>query len=136
MMTISRAIVSAPAIFSKNAGKTVSLIPEVEMNKLLRYDWPGNVRELKNIIERGVIMSSGSDFRVPEQFDGRGNYGEADTSLQQMEKQYIIHALEKTRWKIKGPDGTAEFLKINCSTLRSRMKKLGISRPTTKKGSI
>ncbi|MCP4754612.1 MAG: GAF domain-containing protein [Proteobacteria bacterium] len=117
--------------FTKNAGKTVSRIPESEMNKLLRYDWPGNVRELKNIVERGVIMSSSSDFRVPERFDGRaGGKSEInDSSLQEMDKQYIKHALEQTGWKIKGPGGTAEFLKINSSTLRSRMKKLGIERP-------
>ena len=49
-------------------------------------------------------------------------------SLQEAERLHIVAVLEKTNWIIGGSNGAAEILKINPSTLRSRMKKLGIER--------
>jgi len=49
-------------------------------------------------------------------------------SLEAVEKQHILKVLEATDWRISGPKGAAAILGINASTLRFRMKKLGISK--------
>ncbi|MCP4756631.1 MAG: GAF domain-containing protein [Proteobacteria bacterium] len=119
-------------IFAKKTSKPFAKILESEMEKLLKYEWPGNVRELENVIERGVVMSPRSSFRVPELNSGEqaSSYQNTGTTLAEMEKQHILWALDKTGWKIRGPGGTAELLEIHYSTLRSRMKKHGIQRET------
>jgi transcriptional regulator with GAF, ATPase, and Fis domain len=49
--------------------------------------------------------------------------------LQSVERAHIIETLDKCAWKVKGSGNTAERLGLNPSTLRARMKKLGIQRP-------
>jgi len=111
--------------------KQIKGIPTKEMNKLITYDWPGNVRELENIIERGLILSTGPDFIVPnmdlgslEQLPQGG-----EVSLKECERLHILQALKKTEWKVRGPGGAAEILDIHPSTLEYKMKKLDIKRP-------
>ena len=118
-------------IYSTKFGKTFKGIPETVMNKLIQYDWPGNVRELQNIVERGCILSSGSHFQVPElKIDHTESAPPKEAmSLEENERRHILWALHKTGWKIRGPGGAAELLNIHPSTLRFRMKKLGIQRP-------
>jgi formate hydrogenlyase transcriptional activator len=119
---------------SKNQQK-IDDIPKDAMEKLVNYDWPGNIREMENIIQRGIILGHGSRFQLPrlgsvefnETHGGDGPEGFA--SLEENERSHILESLKRTRWKIHGPDGAAEILKINASTLASRMKKLGIRRP-------
>jgi transcriptional regulator with GAF, ATPase, and Fis domain len=117
--------------YSTKIGKTFEGIPEAEMERLVQYDWPGNVRELENIIERSTILNSGPIFRIPElgvgNSDSRGP--RKDPSLEENERQHILWALQKARWRIKGSGGAAGILKIHPSTLAFRMKKLGIQRP-------
>ncbi len=113
-------------------GKNYTEILESEMEKLVKYNWPGNVRELENVIERGVIMSTKSDFRVPELKKESESVGtnHPELTLAENEKRHILWALEKTGWKISGPGGSAELLDINYGTLRSRIAKLGIRKKT------
>ena len=117
--------------FSAQMGKTFDGIPQKEMNKLMKHDWPGNIRELEGIIERGVIMSNGPYFMVPELGVEQKESGKAwpKTTMKEMERFHILHALEQTGWKVRGPGGAAEVLDMNYSTLVSRMRKLGIVRP-------
>ncbi|MBU2552654.1 MAG: sigma 54-interacting transcriptional regulator [Proteobacteria bacterium] len=118
-------------IFSRMTGKRFERISDEEMHKLMQYDWPGNVRELKNIMERGVILSSGVTFKVPELQMGASRGPGPDAagfSLSGNERRHILQALEKTNWKVRGPGGAAELLEIHPSTLRFRMKKLGIKK--------
>jgi len=112
-------------------GKQFSGIREEDMEKLVAYHWPGNVRELENVIERGVILSNGRKFHVPELISGSRETVQKSRSvtLKEMERQHILWALQKTGWKVRGKGGAAELLDINPSTLGSRMKKLGIERP-------
>ena len=91
------------------------------------YSWPGNVRELENIIERAIITSNNNILNLESLPKSQGN-GQAQLTLEENEKSHIIKTLEQTGWKINGPGGAAEVLKINPQTLRSRIKKLGISR--------
>ena len=101
------------------------------MNRLMQYHWLGNVRELENIMERGVILSTGAKFKVPELRPKSESHGDTGpgTSLQDNEKSHILWAMNKTKWKIRGPGGAAELLDIHPSTLAFRMKKLDIKRP-------
>jgi len=118
---------------AKRMGKSIEYISQNVLNQLQEYPWPGNIRELKNVIERAVINSSGPKlrladdlFRSPMPIAG-GAVGQL-MSLQDVEKEYILQVLEQTSQRIDGPKGAAAILKINPSTLRSRMRKLGIKK--------
>jgi transcriptional regulator with GAF, ATPase, and Fis domain len=117
---------------AKHMGKHIEFVPENVMSRLLEYPWPGNVRELKNVIERAVISSTGPRLRLADELLGRlptapiENGNDPLKSLQEIETEYILRVLERTNQRIDGPKGAAAILKINPSTLRSRMRKLGI----------
>jgi transcriptional regulator with GAF, ATPase, and Fis domain/tetratricopeptide (TPR) repeat protein len=116
-------------IYAGKFNKGVKNITQSDMDKLMAYHWPGNVRELENVIERGVILSNDSVYRLPD----LGHHPIATPantkllSLKENEKEHIIRALEKTNGKIAGHGGAAEILEIHPNTLYSRIKKLGIS---------
>ena len=117
-------------------GKRVKHISKADLSQLQEYDWPGNIRELENLLERNMISSDNEILKI-EPFSGNGPedtlYGKADTdqivSLEATEMRHILHVLELTGWKINGSLGAAEKLGMHPSTLRSKMKKLGIERP-------
>ena len=112
-------------------GKDIEHIQAKAMNALKAYSWPGNVRELQNIIERAVILSEGQDLDLNQAFSGatmKGARHESPKTLAESEKQFVLDALETCGWRIQGPDGAAARLELSPSTLRSRMKRLGISR--------
>ena len=109
--------------------------------KLLEgYNWPGNVRELQNIIERAVISSIGKKVFIDKNTLEKNNFLPNNTisekkysseidSLEQLDeirKNIITTALEKTNWRISGPHGAAKLLKLKPSTLTYQMKCLGI----------
>jgi formate hydrogenlyase transcriptional activator len=102
------------------------------MDRLVRYTWPGNVRELKNMIERAVILACSSTIEIEEQYlmppSARAN-ADAPDNLQELERLHILQMLDRTMWRIYGPDGAAAQLGLNPSTLRSRLKRLGLKRP-------
>ena len=122
-------------IYANKLGRPMERISKTDLNTLMDYDWPGNIRELENIIERGIILSQGHQFRLPEQFSNtisetKGFHHKTQiTTLNENEREYILRVLKTTAWKIRGPDGAAELLNIHPSTLAFRMKKLGIHRP-------
>jgi len=119
---------------AKHMGKQIEFIPESARGRLLEYPWPGNVRELMNVIERAVINSTGPKLRLADDLLGRRptapieNGNDPLKSLQEIEAEYILRVLERTKQRIDGPKGAAAILKINPSTLRSRMLKLGIKK--------
>ncbi len=131
--------------FSKRHGKNIKKIPAKTMNALENYDWPGNVRELMNIVERAVIVSEGPELRLAEKIDevrtihphraGEEEEKRSSRSLSAMEREHILKSLQETGWRIEGPSGAARLLGINPSTLRARMEKLKIRRPSVPKGS-
>jgi len=119
-------------------GKTFDTVPARVMNALITHDWPGNVRELQNIVERAMILSAGSQLEL-ESVLPAGRTGTAASAhtpedraagLEEVERAHIVSVLKECAWKVRGKDGAAERLRINRSTLQSRMKKLGIRRPT------
>ena len=115
---------------SKRMGKAIETIPAKVMNVLKNYHWPGNVRELENVLERAVINSSGPKLRLVDDLSAPPQEAlSAAGTLQAVERAHIVRILEQTQWKVSGRNGAAGILGLNRSTLRARMRKLGISRP-------
>lgn len=102
------------------------------MDALTSYDWPGNIRELQNLIERAVILTSGTVLDVPVMALTRGGAAAATPhleTLEESERRHILAALERSKWVVSGINGAAARLGMKRSTLQFRMRKLGISRP-------
>jgi len=123
------------ALFAKRNGKIIDQIPKPLMERLVDDNWPGNVRELCNVIERACITCPGPELRLPNRLclDSPASHGTVDSpgefpSLGEMERRHIQAALKTTSWRISGDAGAAKILKINPSTLRNRMKKLGLKK--------
>jgi formate hydrogenlyase transcriptional activator len=118
--------------FSSRMGKKITKVRRNTMETLKRHPWPGNVRELRNVIEHGVIVTSGDTLSVPLLLDEDSGTPPEGT-LASSERRHILESLERTRWRIKGPKGAATLLGLNPSTLYSRMRKLGIPNHREKK---
>ena len=116
---------------SKGVGKSIVQIPHSIIKTMQDYPWPGNVRELQNVIERAVINSSGPKLRLADDLTGPAHKAMPNhlRTLQDIEIDHITRVLEETGWRIEGPKGAAVILDINPSTLRTRMRKLGIKKP-------
>ncbi len=101
------------------------------MQDMRVYNWPGNIRELENLVERSL---SDSETLI---FPGFGSENSKRTkinsgahlTLNDVQRNHMLSVLEKTNWKVDGPDGAAQILDIKPSTFRDKMKKLGIKRP-------
>lgn len=119
---------------SKRLGKVIDVIPVSIMNTLQSYHWPGNIRELENVIERAVINSSGRKLRLVDQLKSSSrDPGTNLKTLASIERDHILQILEQCGWKVGGKKGAAEILGLNRSTLRARMRKLGIDKTENKK---
>jgi transcriptional regulator with GAF, ATPase, and Fis domain len=110
-------------------GRRIERIPEGSMRALMRYEWPGNVRELSNVIERALILNSGPELQLDAAFQGRSERTQAGESLEAVERAHFLRVLERCHWRITGVGQAAEILRMKPSTLRHRLKKLGIERP-------
>jgi len=113
----------------KRMGKSIDFIPVHVMEALQGYHWPGNVRELENVLERAVIISSGTKLHLMDQLkrpsmDQKLNF----KKMASVERDHILQVLEQTRWVVSGKQGAAEILGLKRSTLRARMRKLGIEK--------
>ena len=134
--------------FSLKIGRKITHIQRETMERLTNYSWPGNVRELENVLERAVILSRGTELEVapdvlPEVMpvvvsaaapraaqEEKRPLDPLTQSIDQVERNHILQVLMQTNWRIEGADGAAALLNLNPSTLRSRMKKLGVQRST------
>jgi transcriptional regulator of acetoin/glycerol metabolism len=104
--------------------------PNRAMEALMAYAWPGSVRELENVIERALVLSTGSTLRVAETLgagDGAGQ--QATERLDDVERAHIRRVLDGCRWKVGGKGHAAETLGLHPDTLPSRLRKLGIRQP-------
>ncbi|MDQ7788349.1 MAG: sigma-54 dependent transcriptional regulator [Thermodesulfovibrionales bacterium] len=117
--------------FSKRMGKRIESIPQKDVEALQAYRWPGNVRELRNITERAMIITTGPVLHLDVPRIVQSGAGKSGT-LEEVEKQHIIEALNATGWRVSGRDGAAEILGINPKTLESMMQRLGIQRSKKK----
>jgi len=113
--------------FSKKMGKRIESIPQKSVEALQTYPWPGNVRELRNVVERAMIITTGTTLHVdvPKLAESKAV---RSMTLGEVERQHIIEALNTTAWRVSGKNGAAEVLGLNPKTLESRMRRLGIQR--------
>jgi len=115
---------------SKRLGKSIESIPVSVMNTLRDYPWPGNIRELENVLERAVINSSGPKLHLVDELKKpHKDLTKTQKTLEEVERDHIVRTLEQTHWKVSGQNGAAEILGLNRSTLRARIRKLGIHQP-------
>lgn len=115
-------------------GKTIHKIPQSVMQALTGLDYPGNVRELINLLEHAVITSENDTLILPahgiEHTDADKSRPPSGLliSLDDAQRRHISHVLNYTDDRIEGAAGAAEILQLKPSTLRHRIKKLGIRR--------
>jgi two-component system, NtrC family, response regulator HydG len=118
--------------YSQKEKKIVIKFSDQVIDQMHRYSWPGNIRELENIIARSVLLANGdvvTDLHLSS-FE-KNSYSIASSSnktIEENERDYILNIINKCNGKLQGPDGAAKVMNINVSTLRSRMKKLGIEK--------
>jgi transcriptional regulator with GAF, ATPase, and Fis domain len=98
------------------------------LRQLKGYAWPGNVRELENVIVRGLIAGQGPLLELAGPLGAEPGAG-GSLRLEDVERRHIAAVLEQTGWTVEGEAGAAGLLGLAPSTLRSRMKRLGIERP-------
>jgi len=132
--------------FAKQQGKAIETIPSDVMAALETHDWPGNIRELQNVIERGVILTSGTVLSrqtmehwtcgevAPARVPAVGKPVSIKT-LADAERAHITATLDKTNWVIGGTSGAAAQLGLPRTTLLARMQRLGISSGATRRRS-
>jgi formate hydrogenlyase transcriptional activator len=115
---------------SRQFGRRVERISEKMMRELVAYDWPGNIRELENFLARAIVLCPGDTLDIPLMVGETTAPAANDSrSLDAAERRHIETVLASTGWVIEGPRGAAAILNVNPSTLRSRMRRLGIQRP-------
>jgi formate hydrogenlyase transcriptional activator len=133
--------------FSKRLGKKVDGVSRESIENLVNYPWPGNIRELQNVIERAIIVSADSTLRLdrdlkpiaaaaggmkaPKEDFAEDQQADLKSSkplltLDEVERNHILAALQHAGGVVDGPKGAAKILNLHPNTLRHRMDKLGI----------
>jgi transcriptional regulator with GAF, ATPase, and Fis domain len=117
--------------YGRKFGKTFTGFLPLSLERLKRYAWPGNVRELQNVIERAAILSPGPllEIRDPVRDTALPALEPSASSAEEVMRAHIQKVLEERAWVIEGAGGAAEILDMKPSTLRYRMKQLGITKP-------
>jgi DNA-binding NtrC family response regulator len=128
------------ARLARRLGRPVDGIAPAFLDRAFRHDWPGNIRELENLVERALIVSRGGPLDAGDLLPAAAGGGATtldatalpsggDASLETIERTHIRRVLDAVGWRIEGERGAAERLGLNPSTLRGRMRKLGIRKP-------
>lgn len=119
-------------IYSRRMNKEIRHIPQETLKAFTEYTWPGNVRELQNLVERAVILSNDGVFPNPlpveEKSSIRSTYSSGG-SFSDSQRALLLQALEAANWVVGGSHGAAAQLGLKRTTLITKMKKFGISRP-------
>jgi DNA-binding NtrC family response regulator len=120
---------------SRKLGRPLADLAPALAARAIAYDWPGNVRELENYVERSAILGKATALDAaepPAVHAGRAAAKPAASdrpaaeTLEDIERAHIQRVLDQTQWAIEGPRGAARILGLNPSTLRGRLRKLGI----------
>jgi PAS domain S-box-containing protein len=113
---------------SATMGKRIEDVDPSSMKALAGYAWPGNVRELRNVVERAMIVAAGPILEIePPQTGTEETDGSVTPRV--LSRAHLLNVLEETGWRIRGDQGAAVRLGLKPSTLESRLKKLGVTRP-------
>jgi transcriptional regulator with GAF, ATPase, and Fis domain len=112
--------------------RAITKVPPSVMAMFQAYEWPGNVRELENVVERAMIRSAGDTLILHDALSTRNGPGvfENSSTLDAIERRHIQEVLRTCNWRINGSGNAADKLGLHPNTLRFRMKKLAIARPS------
>jgi|GEM_PF-736345 len=139
------------AHYRRTLGSVAADITDAALERLAAYRWPGNVRELRNVIERACVLSTGplidvDLLRLGRSTDADGSASDpavaahgrglrladvpdtagALSSHREHERRYLRRVLVSTGGRIEGANGAAAILEMHPSTLRSRLRRLGL----------
>ncbi|MEL7003101.1 MAG: sigma 54-interacting transcriptional regulator, partial [Bacteroidota bacterium] len=131
--------------FSQSLGLPFKGFSKKSLHNISTYEWPGNVRELQNVIEQAMILQKDKKLDIsPHRAEKIGGTRSASAGLREipdefdmeyinaqkenLEKEYLMHVLEKTKWRVRGKGGAAELLDVHPNSLDYYLKKLGISK--------
>ncbi|MGC5743800.1 sigma-54-dependent transcriptional regulator [Chryseobacterium sp. NFX27] len=118
--------------YASASRRNITSIGSAALEQLQNYSWPGNIRELEHLIERSVLLAKTTEIEnfdlpnIPEESSDKPQ-GQLK-SMEEMERDHILYALQNSNGKVSGIGGAAELLKIQPQTLYSKMKKLGIDK--------
>jgi formate hydrogenlyase transcriptional activator len=117
--------------YARRMNKRIERILPEDMEALVNHGWPGNVRELQNVVERSVVVSTGTTLALSrptetKQMESRP----ASPTLAEAERELILQVLQNTHWVLGGPHGAAVRLGVKRTTLLYKMRRLGIDRPS------
>jgi DNA-binding NtrC family response regulator len=119
---------------ARRLGRPLAGIAPAFIERARAHDWPGNIRELENLVERALIVSTdpvldARELLAPPATQSRTAQASADATLEQVEREHVLRTMQAVRWQIEGAGGAAQRLGLNPSTLRGRLRKLGIRKP-------
>ncbi len=119
--------------YNRKTGKKITGLSNRALKKLEAYHWPGNIRELEHLMERTILLSKEAiidDLTIIPlyQKDPEASNESRIKTMEENERDHILYILEKCQGKIWGPGAAAELLNLHPSTLKSKMKKLGIKK--------
>ncbi len=119
--------------YNTKTGKKLHGIADDVLKNMMAYSWRGNIRELEHVMERSVLLAKGNMIEnillpvVPKKQAQNVENNNVKT-IHENERDYIISILKKCNGRIWGAGAAAEILNIPPSTLKSKMKKLGIKK--------
>ena len=122
-------------LYNRKTGNKITGVTDKVLKKLMAYDWPGNIRELEHLIERNILLARSSviediNLSTPAQkeYPVTAMPGNHVKTMEENERDHILAVLKKCNGKIWGAGAAAEMLNLPPSTLKSKMKKLGIKK--------
>ncbi len=130
---------------ARRMARKIDPLSPADRERLKRYEWPGNVRELQNVIERAVITATGGRLNLDRALPETAGHKKHDDppaeeprlagiltaeQFQALERENLLRAMTASGWRVSGKDGAARLLGIPPSTLNSRLKALGLKRPS------
>lgn len=116
--------------YSAKAGKAFKRLSKKTIDVLMNYNFPGNIRELENLIERAVIVESGTTLNPGSWMPKTELLTDVDDfkSFEALQRDYIIEVLNYTDWRVSGKKGAATILNMKDKTLFAKIKRLGIEK--------
>jgi two-component system response regulator AtoC len=113
------------------AGPNAPVFTADALTLLQEYPWPGNIRELRNVIERVVLLSRGSEIRAQDLPLTTGSLHSGlqvgtPVTLEELERQHIGAILAHTHWH---QGNAAKMLGISSKTLYRKIRQYGFHRP-------
>lgn len=119
--------------YARKTGRRVMDISSSALQDLMAYHWPGNIRELEHLIERSILLTRDQHVMTIDLPSGYGpgkgpKEGSRIRTLEEVERDHILAILKKCKGKVAGAGGAARLLNIPSTTLRSKIRRLGIKK--------